>query len=171
MPGMGQGDRNAGMSITTDLVATWTRPRAILRQHLARGQSEPFALSFLLVFLLLAFVGQWPVAAREAFLAGEPSATPRIIAVAYGVLLLIPLAYLVSALSRLVARAMGGQGTWYSARIALFWALAAIGPLFLLQGMVAGMVGPGPALTLVRVAVGIAFLWLWITLLHEAERG
>lgn len=171
MPGMGQGDRNAGMSITTDLVATWTRPRAILRQHLARGQSEPFALSFLLVFLLLAFVGQWPVAAREAFLAGEPSATPRIIAVAYGVLLLIPLAYLVAALSRLVARVLGGQGTWYSARVALFWALAAIGPLFLLQGMVAGMVGPGPALTLVRVAVGIAFLWLWITLLHEAERG
>jgi hypothetical protein len=159
------------MSITTDLVATWTRPRAILRQHLARGQSEPFALSFLLVFLVLAFVGQWPVAAREAFLAGEPSATPRIVAVAYGVLLLIPLAYLLAALSRLVARALGGQGTWYGARIALFWALAAIGPLFLLQGLVAGMIGPGPALTLVTVVVGVAFLWLWTTLLREAERG
>ena len=66
------------MSVTTDLVATWRRPRAILRQHLARGRSEPFALSFLLIFLLLAFVGQWPVASREAFLAGEPSASPRL---------------------------------------------------------------------------------------------
>ena len=159
------------MSIITDLVATWTRPRVILRQHLARGQSEPFALSFLLVFLVLAFVGQWPIAAREAFLAGEPSATPRIIAVAYGVLLLIPVAYLVAALSHLVARALGGQGSWYGARIALFWALAAVGPLFLLQGMVAGMIGPGPALTAVTVLVGVAFLWLWITLLREAERG
>ena len=159
------------MSITTDLVATWTRPRVILRQHLARGQSEPFALSFLLVFLVLAFVGQWPIAAREAFLAGEPSATPRIIAVAYGVLLLIPVAYLVAALSHLVARALGGQGSWYGARIALFWALAAVGPLFLLQGMVAGMIGPGPALTAVTVLVGVAFLWLWIILLREAERG
>jgi hemoglobin-like flavoprotein len=55
--------------------------------------------------------------------------------------------------------------------IALFWALAAIGPLFLLQGLVAGMIGPGPALTLVTVVVGVAFLWLWITLLREAERG
>lgn len=159
------------MSITTDLVATWTRPRAILRQHLARGQSEPFALSFLLVFLVLAFVGQWPIAAREAFLAGEPSATPRIIAVAYGVLLLIPFAYLIAALSHLMARALGGQGSWYGARVALFWALATVGPLFLLQGMVAGMIGTGPALTLVTVVVGVAFLWLWITLLHEAERG
>lgn len=159
------------MSITTDLVATWTRPRVILRQHLARGQSEPFALSFLLVFLALSFVGQWPIAAREAFLAGEPSATPRIIAVAYGVLLLIPVAYLVAALSHLVARALGGQGSWYGARIALFWALAAVGPFFLLQGMVAGMIGPGSALTAVTVLVGVAFLWLWITLLREAERG
>jgi hypothetical protein len=159
------------MSITTDLVATWTRPRAILRQHLARGQSEPFALSFLLVFLALAFVGQWPIAAREAFQAGEPSATPRIIAVAYGVLLLMPLAYLLAALSHLVARALGGHGTWYGARIALFWALAAVGPLFLFQGLVAGMIGPGPSLTLVTVVVGVAFLWLWITLLREAERG
>jgi hypothetical protein len=159
------------MSITTDLVATWRHPRAILRQHLARGQSEPFALAFLLVFLLLAFVSQWPVAAREAYVAGEPSSTPRIVAVAYGVLLLIPVAYLVAALSRLVARALGGNGTWYGARIALFWALAAIGPLFLLQGLVAGMIGSGPALTAITLLVGLAFLWLWLTMLHEAERG
>jgi hypothetical protein len=159
------------MPLTTDLVATWRRPRAILRQHLARGRSEPFALSFLLVFLVLAFVGQWPVAAREAFLAGEPSATPRIVAMAYGVLLLIPVAYLLAALSHLAARVMGGQGSWYAARIALFWALAAIGPLLLLQGMVGGMIGPGPALTAVTALVGLGFLWLWLTMLHEAEIG
>lgn len=159
------------MPLTTDLVATWRRPRAILRQHLARGQSEPFALSFLLVFLLLAFVGQWPVAARAAHMAGEPSATPRIVAMAYGVLLLIPVAYLVAAVSHLAARVMGGQGTWYGARIALFWALAAIGPLLLLQGLVGGMIGPGPAQTAVSVVTGVGFLWLWITMLHEAESG
>jgi hypothetical protein len=41
----------------------------------------------------------------------------------------------------------------------------------LLQGLVAGMIGPGPALTAVRVGVGLAFFWLWLTLLHEAELG
>jgi hypothetical protein len=159
------------MSITTDLVATWTRPRAILRQHLARGQSEPLALSFLLVFLALAFVSQWPVAAREAHFSGEPSALPRILPRAMVILATIPIWYGVAAISRLAARALGGQGTWYGARIALFWALAAVGPLFLFQGLVGGMIGPGPALTLVTVVVGVAFLWLWITLLREAERG
>lgn len=159
------------MTVSTDLVATWRRPRAILRQHLARGRSEAFAFSLLLVFLLLAFVGQWPAAAREAFLAQEPSAAPRILARALAVLATIPLWYALAALSRLVARAMGGQGTWFGARIALFWALAVVGPLMLLQGLVSGMIGPGPALSAVTVVVGVAFLWLWATLLHEAERG
>ena len=159
------------MTVSTDLVATWRRPRAVLRQHLARGKSEAFAFTLLLVFLILAFVGQWPAAAREAFLADEPSAAPRILARAFAVLATIPLWYGLAALSRLVAKAMGGQGTWYGARIALFWALATVGPLMLLQGLVSGMIGPGPALSAVTLVVGIAFLWLWATLLHEAEKG
>ena len=158
------------MTVTTDLFATWRRPRAILRQHLARGQSEPFAFSLLLVFLALAFVAQWPVAAREAHYAGEASALPRILPRAMAVLATIPVWYGLAALSRLVARALGGQGTWYGARIALFWALASIGPLMLLQGLVSGMIGPGPALTATTLVIGAAFLWLWFTLLHEAER-
>jgi hypothetical protein len=159
------------MTVSTDLFATWRSPRAALRRHLARGVSEAFAFSLLLVFLVLAFVAQWPAAAREAHLAGETSALPRILPRAYGVLLMIPVAYGLAALSRIVARALGGQGSWYAARIALFWALATIGPLLLLQGLVAGMIGPGPALWLVTVLLGLGFLWLWLTMLHEAERG
>ena len=159
------------MTVSTDMVATWRSPRAALRRHLARGVSEPFAFTLLLVFLVLAFVGQWPVAAREAFLANEPSAAPRILARAFAVLATIPLWYGLAALSRLVARALGGRGSWYAARIALFWALATVGPLMLLQGLVAGMVGPGPGLYAVTTLVGVAFLWLWLTMLHEAERG
>lgn len=159
------------MTVSTDLVATWRRPRAILRQHLSRGQSEPFAFSLLLIFLALAFVAQWPVAAREAHFAGEPSALPRILPRAMAVLATIPVWYGLAALSRLVGRALGGQGSWYGARIALFWALAAIGPLMLLQGLVSGMIGPGPGLTAVTALIGAGFFWLWFTLLHEAERG
>jgi Yip1 domain len=159
------------MTVTTDLVATWRSPRAAVRRHLARGVSEPFAFTLLLVFLILAFVGQWPAAAREAFLANEPSAAPRILGRGLAVLATIPLWYGIAALSRLAARAFGGKGTWYGARIALFWALATVGPLMLLQGLVIGMIGPGPALWTVNVVVGIAFIWLWLTMLHEAERG
>ncbi len=159
------------MTVTTDLVATWRSPRAAVRRHLARGVSEPFAFTLLLVFLILAFVGQWPAAAREAYLADEPSSAPRILGRGLAVLATIPLWYGLAAVSRVIARAMGGKGTWYAARIALFWALATVGPLMLLQGLVIGMIGPGPALWSVNVVVGLAFLWLWLTMLHEAERG
>ncbi|MFC3087316.1 Yip1 family protein [Tabrizicola soli] len=159
------------MTVSTELVATWRAPRAALRRHLARGRSEAFAFTLLLVFLILAFVGLWPVAARDAFLAGEPSAAPRILAFGLAVLATIPLWYGLAALSHLVARALGGQGNWFAARIALFWALATVSPLMLLQGLVAGMIGPGTALTSVRALVGLGFLWLWLTMLHEAEVG
>jgi hypothetical protein len=159
----------ADMAVTTDIVATYRGPRAVIRSHLARGISEPFAFTLLLVFLVLAFVGQWPQAAREAYLAQEAFVAPRLLPRALAVLATIPLWYGLAALSRLVARAVGGQGSWYSARLALFWALAAISPFMLLQGLVAGMIGNGPALWLVSSGVGIGFLCLWLIMLHEVE--
>ncbi len=159
------------MAVTTDILASWRAPRAGVRQHLARGVSEPFVFALLVVFLILTIIGQWPVSSREAFLAQEPSAAPRLLARALAVLATIPFWYGLAALSRLVARALGGQGSWYSARLALFWALAVVSPLMLLQGLVGGMIGPGPGLWLIVAIVGLAFFWLWLTMLHEVEKA
>lgn len=161
----------SGVAVTTDIVASWRSPRAAIRRHVARGISEPFAFSILLVFLIVAFVAQWPLAAREAFLADQTSVAPRMLALALAVLATIPLWYGLAAISRIVARWLGGQGSWYRARLALFWALATVSPLMLLQGLVAGMIGPSPALWLMTAVVGVAFLWLWLTMLHEVERA
>ncbi len=159
------------MAVTTDILASWRNPRAAIRRHLARGQSEAFAFSLLLVFLIVAFVAQWPQAAREAFLAEERSVAPRVLALAMAMLATVPLWYAIAAISRMFAGLLGGQGSWYAARLALFWALATVSPLMLLQGLVAGMIGPGPGLWLVITLVGAAFLWLWLSMLHEVERA
>ena len=159
------------MAVTSDIVASWRHPRAAVRRHLQRGVSEPFVFSLLMVFLIVAFVAQWPLASREAFVAGEPSAAPRILARAFAVLATIPFWYLLAAISRLAAKALGGQGSWYSARLALFWALTTITPLMLLQGMVAGMVGPGAGYWLVTGGLALAFFGFWGLMLHEVERG
>ena len=106
---------------------TWSPPTSsppggaraeMLRQHLARGRSEPFAFSLLLVFLALAFVAQWPVAARLAHFAGEPSALPRILPrVSWRSLATIPVWYALAALSRLVARlGRAGHLVWRAHR-------------------------------------------------------
>ncbi|MFN4153391.1 MAG: YIP1 family protein [Paracoccaceae bacterium] len=157
------------MSITTDIVESWRRPRAVVRRHLARGQSEPFAFSLLVAFLVLAFVAQWPGASRAAFEAGNTPVAPRLLAIGLALLATVPLWYGLAAVSRLVAWAIGGRGSWYGARIALFWSLVAVSPIMLLQGLVAGMIGPGPGLTAVAVIAGLAFVVFWALALIEVE--
>jgi hypothetical protein len=41
----------------------------------------------------------------------------------------------------------------------------------LLQGLVAGMIGPSPGLWVISIGAGLGFLYLWLIMLHEAERG
>ncbi len=159
------------MAASTDMLRAWRAPRASIRSHLARGVSEPFAFSLLVVFLILAFVGYWPVAARETFLAQDPSVLPRMLARALALLATIPFWYGLAALSRLLARTFGGQGNWYGARLALFWALAVTGPLMLLLGLVEAMIGGGMQLAITRAVIGVAFLVIWLVMLHEVERS
>ena len=86
-------------------------------------------------------------------------------------LFVMPLvAYALGTLTHVIARMLGGQGSAYAARFALFWALLVASPLWLLSGLVAGFIGEGPQLALVgAVALG-AFLVHWTLNLWTAER-
>ncbi len=79
--------------------------------------------------------------------------------------------YLVAAVARLVAKAFGGQGSFYTARLALFAALVGATPGMLLQGLVAGMIGPGAQLNLVGGLVGLGFIWIFLSMLLVSERA
>lgn len=158
------------MAVTTDIVTSWHSPRRVMRAHLARGQSEPWVFSLLVTFLIVVFVAQWPGASRSSFYQPEVPMTQRLIATTLGLMAMIPFWYLLAAVGHLIARLAGGQGSYYGGRLALFWALVTISPAMLLQGLVAGMIGPGPALTLVSSIAGVAFLGFWFVNLREAER-
>lgn len=158
------------MPVTTDIVRSWRGPRAVMRSHLARGRSEPWAFSLLVAFMLVAFVAQWPGASRTAFYAPEKPLVAQMFAIGMGILAFIPVWYLLAAIGHWIAKLMGGQGDHYGARLALFWALVTVTPLMLLQGLVKGMIGPGPGLTAVTAITGAAFIFFWILNLIEAER-
>jgi hypothetical protein len=79
--------------------------------------------------------------------------------------------YVLAAVVHGVARLFGGRASWYEARLALFWAFLASSPLWLLNGLVAGFVGPGPGQTLVGAAALLVFLFLWGAGLWEVETG
>lgn len=158
------------MSVTTDIVRSWRNPRAVIRSHLARERSEPWAFSLLVAFMVVAFVAQWPGASRNAYFTPEMPISAQMFAIGMGMLAFIPAWYLLAAIGHWIAKAINGQGDHYRARLALFWAMVTVSPLMLLLGLVKGMIGPGPALLTVTVVTGAAFLGFWILYLIEAER-
>lgn len=176
------------MAVTTDIARTWRRPRAVIRHLLDQGRREDRAIAYLMIACLLTFVAQWPRLRREAyqieavptvmteeqmiaFLDGW-SAFDRLVSYEFlAWLMLWPLIfYLLAALSHLVARLFRGQGSFYSARIALFWSLLATVPLLLLHGLTAGLIGPGPQTQLIGALWLGAFAVIWLQSLREAER-
>jgi len=145
-----------------------------MRKLLGMGRREDRALAILIAACLVIFVAQWPRLSREAYLAAE-GAPPleAVLAITFFAMLMIwPLmAYGLAGLTHLVARLFGGRGTWYSARLALFWSLLATSPAWLFHGLVAGFIGPGPEQTVAGVILMVAFLAIWGISLREAERA
>ena len=73
------------------------------------------------------------------------------------------------ALSHLIASIFGGKGSFYSARLALFWSLLASVPLLLLYGLMAGFLGPVFGTQLVGAIWLLVFASIWLRCLREAE--
>jgi hypothetical protein len=150
------------MSVAGDILQSWRAPRAVIRRKLAQGPREDRALGTLMLACLLAFVAQWPGLVRAA--AADPSIPleARLGGALMGTMFLVPLiAYGLAAASRLALRAFGVDIGWHAARLALFWALLAVAPLMLAQGLVVAALGPGPVATAAGMAVAAAFLALW----------
>ena len=105
------------MSVVADILESWRRPSQVMRRHLARGRSEPFAFTFIVVFLTICFIAQWPEAARVTALNPEIPVAAQLLPRGLALLATIPFLYLIAALGGLFARAVGITASWYGARI------------------------------------------------------
>jgi hypothetical protein len=160
------------VAVTTAILATYRDPGGMVRRMLAGPRREDRALAMLMAAAGMAFVAQWPVMRRAAILDPSIPLEGRMSGALMATLFVLPLsAYLLAGASHALSRLAGGRGTFYGARLALFWALLAVSPLMLLQGLVAGLIGPGPALLATGIVVFGAFLWIWIAGLRAAEFG
>jgi len=158
------------MAVTLDILRSYRHPGAVILRRTAGKVREDRALVTVMVACLLIFIAQWPRLSREAFISGQDFDT-LLAGALQAWLFIMPLAlYALAALSHMVARLMGGTASWWEARMALFWALLAASPLWLLWGLVAGFVGPGVALDIVGLIALGAFLAIWILGLWAVER-
>ena len=150
------------MALVPRILQTWRAPAAAVRGM--AGLSEGGLLALLMGTMAVYFVSQWPGHARAAALDPSVPLQARLGGALWATLFLMPLMVMaLAALVRLGARAFGVQVDGHASRLALVWALAAAAPAMLLQGLVAGLIGPGPALAAVNLLAGGAFLVFWIT--------
>ena len=159
------------MPVTTDIVATYRGPGRVVNRLLDMGPREDRALAFVMAFCVIGFIAQLPSLARRAHLEGSELNMLMGGALLGSVFILPLLFYLIAWISHLVARAFCGKGTGYGARLALFWALLASGPLVLLNGLVAGFIGPGAAQTLIGLMWVAIFVWFWLSGLRQTQRA
>ena len=164
------------MPVTHDIVRTWRGPRAVVRDLLAQGRREDRAIAYLMISCFLIFVAQWPRLSRKAAGFDLPAGADvpeldRLMAYEFMAWLMIwPLfLYILAGITHLIAKAIGGQGDHYGARLALFWAMLSTVPILLLHGLMAGFVGPGPQTNLIGAVWVIAFGVIWFQGLREAE--
>ncbi|WP_136635695.1 YIP1 family protein [Pseudooceanicola onchidii] len=159
------------MSILRDIVATYRGPVPVLQRRIEGGAREDRALAVLMAGCGLLFVAQWPRLARQSFETGaelEMLMGGSLMALVFILPLIL---YGLGALSHAVARVVGGQGGFYSARMALFWALLATAPAFLLNGLTEGFLGAGPQTALTGLLALGVFLWFWVSGLWAVEKG
>lgn len=149
------------MSITSEILRTYRTPGAAVRGQIARGRREERAFLVLMLACALIFVAQWPRLSREAALSDRPLDVLMGGALMGWIFVAPLLLYGIAALSIVVLRALGRRPDPFAARFALFWALLAAAPSWLLHGLVAGVTGSGPVLSLVGALALAAFLWFW----------
>lgn len=162
------------MSVALDILRTYRAPRTVLSRRIGTVEREDRALVTLLVACVFMFIAQWPRLARESHLNEDVPFDALMAAALFGWILFAPLFfYVLSWLTHLVMRLFRLPSTGYKSRMALFWALLAAAPLWLLAGLTAGFIGPGPALTLTGGAATLAFLLFWVLGLVEitSKRG
>ncbi|WP_170330352.1 YIP1 family protein [Ruegeria arenilitoris] len=157
------------MPVTTDIVATYRGPGRVVRRLLDMGPREDRALAFVMAFCVVGFIAQLPGLARRAHL--ENLELNMLLGGALlGSVFILPLMfYFLAWISYLGAKLVGGKSTSYGARLALFWALLASAPLVLLNGLIAGFIGPGPAQTAAGLLWVVVFVWFWFSGFRQAQ--
>jgi len=145
------------MALTTDILASYRRPRAVLRR-LQGDRREGRILVYLMLGCALIFIAQWPRLARQAQLDDTITRDAWLAGALFGWIFIAPLAfYALAGILTLLLR-LAGPVDAFAARLGLFWAVLAASPLMLLHGLAAGLIGPGTATTLLGLPAVAAFM-------------
>lgn len=161
------------MSIALDIVRTYRAPREVqLRQMRAGANSEGRALAVLMGACFLLFVATLPNLSRQAYLDPSIPFQGRMAGAFFAWVLFMPLVFYVLAIvAKLVLKVFRVDVPGHDVRMAVFWALLASSPLWLLAGLAAGFMGEAPGTRVAGLAAIGAFAVFTIFGLVAAVRA
>jgi len=161
------------VSLLSDIVRTYSDPSAVVAKKISGGIGERQVLGYLVGALLISFLVRVPeqIAIAQSGITG--ATTDALVGGLFAAMLIFaPLfLYLLAGLSHLVAKLFGGTGTWFGARLALFWTLLSLQPVVLAL-FVINIAQPPIWASRGFAAVGATmFLWIWLRTLQSVSRA
>lgn len=160
------------MTVLAEVAATYRNPAGPVGRMVAEGPREDRSLAILMGAMFLMFVARAPVAARAAHLDPTTPLEARLGINLFAMVFLVPvLAYALAFALRGLMGAVGCKAPAFASRVALFWAMLAITPLALAQGLLEGFLGPQGLAQLSGLAVFAIFGWFVVQGLRAACRS
>lgn len=145
------------MAVSTDILHSFARPRAVLRSLRDGERREARVLVYLMLACALIFVAQWPRLARQAHLDDSIPLDALLAGALFGWVFVAPLLFYAAAMLLGLAMRLVAPVQPFDVRLALFWSLLVASPMVLLQGLVTGLIGPGVAALVTGIAVAGVF--------------
>ncbi|MGB0960360.1 MAG: YIP1 family protein [Halocynthiibacter sp.] len=160
------------MSITARMKTAYLAPRRSVRQLLQDGVGDQQILGFVMIACLLFFTAKVPELSKTAHLNSEgPAFSTLVLGAFMGAMFFAPLFfYALAGVQRLVAKVVGGKGTWFSARLSLFWSLLLISPFVLFRGLLVAFNSNQAQATTINSIIFWVFLALWGAAIWECEK-
>jgi len=156
------------MALLADMAETYVAPARVMRRLLAAQPAERILLGLLMGAILVAFVVRLPGQVAQYQPTQAAPVEGFVAATMVGALIFAPLfMYSLAFLSHLIAKSLGGRGSFYGARLALFWALFALQPVLILTTFATSYLPLTPVISLIAAAV---FFIVWGINLVTAER-
>lgn len=158
------------MSVIGEIAQSWIRPRAVMRRQLQAGHREARLFGFLAIACLINLFGQVPRIYGLSVADPTIGLDARFSAAAFGWLFVAPLFfYLLAGIARLGARLLGGHGSATGARLALFWSLLAVAPVWFVLNLLSVFNEARVIYYLFGVVALFGFVTIWFLSLYESE--
>lgn len=160
------------MSVVLDIFRTYRKPSAVFERRLSGPPREDRALAVLMGACFLIFIAQWPRLSREAFLDDSIPLDARMGGALFGWVMVMPLVfYVLSLLIQGALAVFGARAPGAKVRMAVFWALLASTPLWLLAGLMAGLADQTAATLTGSAALGAFIIFAGLGLVAAARIG